>query len=292
MFAHAYEMASQFMRPVIVSVRRFDGTIESGQGAFLVLNKDGWIATAAHLFERKLEYDSSTKEIAEYQKQVGDIENDLSATGKQKRKRKAKLVPNQKWITNVSWWWGENLVTLDDISVLPGADLAVGRLKPFDGSRIFRYPVLKNPKDLRLGTSLCKLGYPFCQVPVTFDGATGNFGLSLDALSLPLFPFEGIYTRNLVVPNSDYGGYPIKSLETSSPGLRGQSGDPIFDSKGTVWAIQSHTDSLGLDFNAKVIRGGREVEIPQFLNVGIRVHPELLTQFLRDKGIVYEESDY
>lgn len=183
-------------------------------------------------------------------------------------------------------------MNLDDISVLPGADLAVGRLKPFDGSHMLRYPVLKNPKNLQCGTSLCKLGYPFYQVSATFDQVTGSFALSLDAFSLPRFPFEGIYTRNLVVPNSDYGGHPIKFLETSSPGLRGQSGGPIFDSQGTVWAIQSRTESLALDFNAKVIRDGREAEIPQFLNVGVGVHPELLTQFLRDKGVAFEESDY
>lgn len=292
MFAKAYAIASQFTRPVVVSVRRFDGTIESGQGAFVVLNRDGWIATAAHVLERESEYEASTKEMAEYQKQVADIENDLSATEKQKRKRKAKLSPNRNWITHISWWWGENLVTLDDISVLPGADFAVGRLKPFDGSHMLQYPVLKNPKNLQCGTSLCKLGYPFYQVSATFDQVTGSFAFSLDAFSLPRFPFEGIYTRDRVVPNSDYGGHPIKFLETSSPGLRGQSGGPIFDSQGTVWAIQSRTESLALDFNAKVIRDGREVEIPQFLNVGVGVHPELLTEFLRDKGVAFEESDY
>ena len=47
MFAEAYKIASQFTRPVIISVRRFDGALENGQAAFVILNKDGWIATVA-----------------------------------------------------------------------------------------------------------------------------------------------------------------------------------------------------------------------------------------------------
>jgi len=179
-----------------------------------------------------------------------------------------------------------------DFKVLPEADLAIGRLEPFDGSSLPQYPVLKNPKNLPFGTSLCKLGYPFYQVPVKFDEVTGNFELSLDAFSFPRFPLEGIYRRNMVVPNSDYGGRPIQFLETSSPGLRGQSGGPVFDSRGTVWAIQSKTIHIPLGFSPTVKDKGREIEEHQFLNVGLGVHPTLLTQFLRDNGVVFEESDY
>jgi S1-C subfamily serine protease len=292
MFAEAYKIASQFTRPVVISVRRFDGSLENSQAAFVILNKDGWIATAAHVFELGAEHEANTKEIADYDGKVAAIEGDTSATDKQKRKRKDRLSPNRKWIMNISWWWGENSVSLQDFKVLPAADLAIGRLEPFDASKVLRYPVLKNPKNLPGGTSLCKLGYPFSQVPITFDETTSRFTLSLDGLSLPRFPIEGIYTRYLVVPNSDYRGHVIKFLETSSPGLRGQSGGPIFDSHGTVWAIQSHTVSLPLDFNTKALRNGREEEVPQFLNVGVGVHPELLTEFLRDNGVAYEESDY
>lgn len=292
MFAEAYKIASQFTRPVVISVRRFDGSLENSQAAFVILNKDGWIATAAHVFELETEHKASTREIADYDRKVADIEGEASATDKQKRKRKDRLSPNRKWITNISWWWGQDSVGLQDIKMLPAADLAIGRLEPFDASTVLRYPVLKNPKDLPWGTSLCKLGYPFSQVPVTFDENTSRFTLSLDGLNLPRFPIEGIYTRYLVVPNSDYRGHVIKFLETSSPGLRGQSGGPIFDSHGTVWAIQIRTVSLPLDFNTKALRNGREEEVPQFLNVGVGVHPELLTEFLRDNGVAFEESNY
>lgn len=37
-------------------------------------------------------------------------------------------------------------------------------------------------------------------------------------------------------------------IETSTPRLRGQSGGPIFDVNGAIWAIQSQTHHLKLGF--------------------------------------------
>ena len=44
----------------------------------------------------------------------------------------------------------------------------------------------------------------------------------------------------------------VHYLETSSAGLLGQSGGPIFDIDGTVWAMQSRTTHLPLGFAPKV----------------------------------------
>jgi hypothetical protein len=38
----------------------------------------------------------------------------------------------------------------------------------------------------------------------------------------------------------------VKFIETSTPGLRGQSGGPLFDAKGEIWGIQSRTNFLEL----------------------------------------------
>jgi hypothetical protein len=74
--------------------------------------------------------------------------------------------------------------------------------------------------------------------------------------------------------------------------LRGQSGGPIFDANGTVWAIQSHTAHLPLGFTPKVQRQGRAFEEYQFLNVGLGVHASVIAAVLRDLGIPFRLSDY
>jgi len=170
--------------------------------------------------------------------------------------------------------------------------LAIGRLEPFNSDAITEYPILKNPSNLPHGTSLCKLGFPFHQINATYDETNGSFTLEPGSLPAPFFPIEGIFTRDIVKGKSSDGKYEIKFLETSSPGLMGQSGGPIFDSNGTVWSIQSHTEHLPLGFSPKIEKEGRIFEENQFLNVGRGIHPDILIKFLNDQGINFELSDY
>ena len=81
------------------------------------------------------------------------------------------------------------------------------------------------------GTSLCRLGFPFHQINATFDPVTRKFALAPDVLPIPRFPNDGIHTRVPVVISPD-GQRQVKFIETSSPGLKGQSGGPIFDQSG------------------------------------------------------------
>jgi len=143
-----------------------------------------------------------------------------------------------------------------------------------------------------VGRSLCKLGFPFHDISATYNETTDTFQLAAGTLPLPRFPIEGIYTRNALAGKSADGKYDIKFLETSSPGLRGQSGGPIFDTQGTVWAMQSQTMHLPLGFSPKVNRGSRTTEEHQFLNAGLGVHAEVIVPFLRDNGIDFQVSDY
>lgn len=293
MFANAYKLASRFTQPVVISTRSFDKTVDCGCGAFIVVNDEGCIMTVAHLWKSYSAFKEHAKEISDYKEQVCAIEGDPRLDTKRKRRRIARLKANPKWITNHSFWWGWDGVQLKDIRAFTEGDLVIGRLDPFDSKAVPTYPVFKDPAtNLNPGTSLCKLGYPFHEIEATFDEATNTFKLAPGAVPLPRFPIEGIYTRNVIVGKSKDGKYDIKLLETSSPGLRGQSGGPIFDVKGTVWAMQSRTKHFALGFRPKVKKDGEEVEENQFLNVGWGVHPELIVAFLRDNGVKFSLSDY
>ena len=293
MFADAYKIASSFTQPVVISTRCFDKTVECGCGAFIVLNDEGWIITVAHFWESYFAFQHHTKEIADYHAQFQVIQHDQKIDAKQKRKRIGRLKTNPKWITNHSFWWGRDGLQLKDIKFLREGDMAIGRLEPFDPKSILNYPILKDPTtNLNIGTSLCKLGFPFHEIKASFDEAKNAFELAPGSVPLPFFPIEGIYTRNVIAGRSQDGKYEIKFMETSSPGLRGQSGGPIFDSKGTIWAIQSRTSHFPLGFSPKVKKDGKEVEENQFLNVGWGIHPELIAALLKDNGINSRLSNY
>lgn len=291
MFARAYKLAKEFTKPVITSILFFDKTVESGCGAFVILNEEGWMITVAHLWEPYLVFQQHEKELVDYNLKRQSIEQDRTLDDEQKMQRIRALRADPKWITKLSFWWGGDDVELKDIKLFPEGDLLTGRLEPFDPKSIRVYPSLKDPtRNLDPGTSLCRLGYPFHQIKAAFDESGGEFKLAPD--SLTLFPIEGIYTRNIITGKSRDGKYVIKFLETSSPGLRGQSGGPIFDVKGTIWALQSSTTHFQLGFSPKVVRDGKEIEEHQFLNAGWGVHPELLVAFLRDNAVKFSLSDY
>ena len=292
MFADAYEIVHHFTRPVIVSTRFFDKSVECDCGSFVVLNKAGWVLTVEHIWRTFHAYLAHKIEIASYRDEVAKLDADQKLTIKQKHKKAARLIQNPKWITNHSFWWGDNNVQLKDIRALPEGDLILGRLEPFDSTRISDYPIIKDPSALKPGTSLCKLGYPFHEIKASFNEANNAFELDPNALPLPRFPIEGIYTRNMVAGRSKDGRHQVMFLETSSPGLRGQSGGPIFDTKGTLWAIQSQTRHLPLGFSPKVKKGNKEVAENQFLNVGIGVHPQTIVEFLQSNGVSYVLSKY
>jgi len=292
MFANACKRGTCFTRPVVISRRYFDRSTDSLCGAFVVINDEGWIVTAAHLLSAYSRIQRDAEEIIAYYHTIHTIEQEEGAPQAEKFEKIRRLKDNPKWITNLSYWWGMDGVQLTDIRPLPEGDLVLGRLSPFDPNAWPVYPVFKSPDDLGVGTALCKLGYPLQRVHATFREANNSFDLGPSARTLACFPMEGLYTRTLHAGKSGDGRYDIKFLETSSPGLKGQSGGPILDANGTIWGVQSRTDNHAYGAVARVEKDGREVEEEQWINLGIGIHPELIVSFLKDNGVRFLLSDY
>lgn len=265
MFRDAIKIARHYTAPVILSRKDVGGLCDGQVAAFVVINSDGWIVTADHI----------VREL-----------NDLHKTRKRnKEKEKAGNPLKNDDLSNFSAWWSFDGVRLREPHGIPTVDLAVGRLEPFDPSWAGPYPVFKDPdRDFDVGTSLCRLGYPFSEVDVSWDDEKHGFDLA-GTLPVPLFPIEGIYTRTVEFFREDGEDtpYPYMMIETSSPGLKGQSGGPIFDNMGCIWGIQSCTVSYPLHF---------ETRMPQFLNVGRGAHSETILNFFDEVGIRYEKSPY
>ncbi len=292
MFADACKLAARYTYPVIIARRHFDRTTKCGCAAFIVLNEQGWIATAAHLLAADEAFQRSSREISDHQAKTIGIRQDQRLTRQIKLLRIARLKTDPKWVTNVMFWWGRDGMRLREVRLLPEADLAVGRLEPFDPEKFRPFPVVKNPASLDVGTPLCKLGYPFQQVKASFDESGGEFRLSTGSQPLTGFPMEGIYTRTLTAGKSSDGRYDIKFLETSSPGLSGQSGGPLFDSRGTLWGVQSRTDMHSFRVLTRTPGKTRTDDEILSLNLGVAIHPELLVSYLKDQGIPFLLSDY
>jgi Trypsin-like peptidase domain len=272
MFAEALQLASKYTFPVLISNRFYDGTVESGIGSFVILNQEGWILTAAHILGGLQAHQQHLQEMANAQNAH------LTTT---------RPSPNPKWITNHSMWFGADHHVVSQFHVLQDNDLAIGKIENYSPSFVKEYPVFKNPAHILSGTSLCKLGYPFYDVKASFDMQHQAFRFDPSIFPIPTFPMDGIMTRNVITGKSNDGLYEYKWLETSSPGLRGQSGGPTFDKEGKIWAIQSQTRHMPLGFSPTIKKGDQEIEENQFLNVGWGVHVETILKFLDFYGVKY-----
>lgn len=265
MFADAIELAGAYTQPLVVSTRTADRTVQCSIGTFILLNADGWALTAGHMMDAL-----RTMEV-------------------QKQDAESVVAPGR--LTHVSHWWGADGVAMTDIRVDLDRDLALARLTGLDTTAVRSFPIFGQPATaLRPGDALCRLGFPLHQASATFDEKTGTFSLAPGVTPIPRFPLDGIYTRDAIRENSATHRK-VRFLETSSPGLRGQSGGPIFDTQARIWAIQSSTIHLPLGFSPEVTAsdGSRAVE-HQFINLGLGCHVDEVLGFLGDAKVGVSRS--
>jgi hypothetical protein len=250
--------------PAVLSSRFSDGRVECALGACLVLNGEGWILTAAHMLEAPASLSAPSR--------PGSPEP-----------------PGDIFLTNLSFWLGVDGWSVDDWHVLRQADVAAGRLAGFSPGQLGGYPVFQTG-SFEQGASLCRLGFPFHSVAASYDDAADRFVLDPAALPIPRFPSEGIMTRLAIGERAEDPAIPVRFIETSNAGLRGQSGGPIFDVDGHVWGIQVSTRHLPLGFDPQLEAGGVRVTEHQFMNVGMGASSETVLAFLRELGVTVAVS--
>ena len=266
MFVNAINQVAKFTYPLIISNHYQDGSTSSHLGSFVLLNEEGWIITAAHIIA----------ETKRHQEHVQEYHNYIHGNG---------MVLNPKWILNHSLWFGADHHRIQTFHLLPENDFAIGKIEDYQAAPGQIYPKIISPSRIAAGRSLCKLGYPFYDIHATFTGNTFQYDASL--FPIPHFPLDGMLTRIIEGDSNEWG----KWIETSTPGLRGQSGGPLFDHEANLWGIQSMTRHLPLGFSPSINKGGVHVEENQFINLGWCIHPQVIIDFLEKFEVKYYRAD-
>jgi S1-C subfamily serine protease len=270
MFTHAVRAANSFTFPYVGLRRRRNGEVYSTMGAFVILNQDGWALTSAHLVQEifSVEHEKSGE---------GDGPTDLAVTSH----AEIWAIPG----------FAESKPAVTEVIVRPIADAALVRLQPFDAALLPEAPVLRDPATdpVEAGASVVRVGYPFHNVNAAWDDAAEEFQLTPDAFPVPSFALDGIVARFHRMASDD-GAATATFIETSTPGLRGQSGGPLLDVQGRLCGIQSHTTHLDLGFDARYVSGDTTVSERQFLNVGAATHVADVRAMLEEAGVRYRTS--
>ena len=290
MFSKAVPIAAGFTRPVVISSRTTQGACAGTIGAYVVINREGWILTAGHLLDIVRAQQDSARRHAGYQGNVVEFHRDTAAD-KRYRKKGVRTFhkPGASSVRYHSVWWGVDGVRLVEARVVPAADPGA-RASRAVRSRLRRaLPSMEGPfAGLRAGAEPVQARLPPAphRADLRREGEHVHLARGLGAAAA-LSHGRDVHPRVQRPGAGERDGEPSAFIETSTPSLIGQMGGPVFDADAVVWGVQSHTMHHALGFRPPV-PGSTAAEVAhQFLNTGLAVHTTVIRRFLDAEGIAY-----
>ena len=298
MFADAIEQISKFTKPVKF-ISRYYGSDEviPGSATLFFVNENGVAITCKHVADDLLCCGQINDKYQRYKSELSDIPLDAEPGILESIESKYGYNP---FVTVQLQSMLVDCVDIEessiDISVIkhPKYDLAIIIIKNAKKNIYSDYAIFaKDSNKLRRGDFLCRYGYPFAEFSdYKYDGNVDDILWTENGnTNTPPFPIEGMITRNVVDDNGELYEY-----ELSTPGLKGQSGGPLFDSKGIIYGMQTETTFLHLGFDQENVRvriNGqiKEVDNYPFLHVGRCITADVIKSFLNDNNIKYYVGD-
>ncbi|MDO9374067.1 MAG: hypothetical protein Q7T76_06605 [Ferruginibacter sp.] len=293
MFVSAIEKIQQFTRPVHSISRTYGGLILPGTATIFFVNNEGVAITCKHVAAM---IPSAEKINAAYQSFRLE-KNRIASDGKQ-HKHLTGLEVKYSYTKEATIQLKNTFLNCFDkleaitTHIHPTLELAILVFKGFNKILYNGHATFVNEQaSIKQGQYLCRIGFPFPEF--------NNFRYNKDVDDIewtntgnpnsPSFPIDGIITRFL----GDAGG--ISGIEMSTPGLKGQSGGPLFDTSGHIYGMQFATNHLHLGFDLRdkeIMNNGTKTKVSNypFLHVGLCVHVERIKAFLRENGIQFTEA--
>lgn len=296
MFVTAIEEIQKYTRPVHTIIRHYHNNfIQPGAATLFFVNELGVAITCKHVLDQLLAEHNinahyknfkaekkllGTKLDGKYKKQLKDLETKYNYSSTET------VAQLKNFLINCT-----DSPTYDYIPH-PTLDLAILKFKNITQYHYTSYATfLKDSTPLKQGKQLCRFGFPFAEFTnFEYDAFNDEINFTNTGnINSPSFPIDGIITRHVAE------GQKIVGLEISTPGLRGQSGGPLFDTNGLVCGMQSHTVQYHMGFDEQKIeitsKGKKTNTINHsFLNVGRCIHVDAIKDFLKLHNVKYYEE--
>jgi len=294
MFIKAIEIAAKYTRPIYSISRNYGSTtIQPGTASLFFVNSDGWALTCRHVANNLAVAEDLAHKAEAFQSELS------SRRGAEKEKRLLKELEKKYGYTkNTTFELYNRFVDCIEgnleFHIIKHKKYDVALIKFEDYTQLLcnTFPIFpSDTSSLQQGKMLCRLGFPFPEFAnfAYDDKADKITWTDTGRATTPRFPIEGMVTRHL----SDDEGK-VFGFEMSTPGLRGQSGGPAFDTEGKVWGVQFGTKHLDLNFDVdqEVLRKGikKRVRDSAFLHVGRCIHVDVVKVFMKDNNVVFTEG--
>ena len=187
------------VQPIVVAWRYKRGNVECGIGAGMFVNADGWFITAGHILDqiRKLH---------------------MAVTSSSKRKLR------NTDVTHYVFMIGKRSGGRIETRVKLGIDLGLCKVEGVQPPTNYVLPKFR-VRDVEQGELLCRAGYPFIATQQQVKWTTDKGFEFTNVFPVPMFVNEALVSRfaNVQIDGRLEGQW----IETSSPGLKGQSGGPL-----------------------------------------------------------------
>lgn len=290
MFKQSIKNNSKFLTPFLQGIKLYGSEeILSNIGTMIIINEDGILLTCKHIADEII----NTKILIDSYPNLLEQLKQLSQKEKKQFEKQNNLTEEACVLSTINWFFDMPINTTIKIIPHPFLDLAIIKLEGIK-FEIDNYPIFSEQIPEQ-GQSICKLGYAFPTVDIfKYNKENNDIIVKEDGfLELPLFPIDGIVTRHINM-NIDNKKYDNVMFETSTPGLRGQSGGPIFAPDGLIYGIQTMTSHMDLNFdiNTEVKRGNKTKKITStsFINLGIGISSKEIIKFLEENHINYNKK--
>lgn len=296
MFKKAVTNTLEFTRPIMFISRTYGSeTVVPGLATMFFVNNKGAALTCKHVASQLLNSQKINQNYLNFKKEAGLLEGEGGSRKKDLRTLESKYHIGQNSIVNMKCQFKNCPMPVSGfkVTVHPEYDLALVEFQGFErlGYNPDNIYLLEDESEIMPGMSVCRLGFPFPEFTnFKYDKEKDDILWTKDVAHVPSFPIDGIVTRHM----GDQKGR-LFGIETSTPGLRGQSGGPLFDTQGRILGMQFATKHLHLGFdmiNAEVQVNGQPkiVNNQPFLHVGSCIHISVIKKFLDEHGIPYKTA--
>ena len=294
MFVQAIETAAKYTRPIHSISRNYSSKIiVPGTATLFFVNSDAWALTCGHVANQLAAGEVLTKKAQDFQSELA------TRHGTQKEKRLLKeLERKYEYTKNTPFELHNRFMNCVEgnlnchITKHQKYDIALIKFDDYTRLLCDTFPVFPlDTSTLQPGKMLCRLGFPFPEFTnFVYDEKADRINWTeAGRKTTPRFPIEGMITRRLLDSEGQVYGF-----EMSTPGLRGQSGGPAFDTEGKVWGMQFATKHLDLDFDVdqEVLRKGikKHVTDSAFLHVGGCINIDVLKAFMKENSVQFIED--
>jgi len=294
MFKESIEKVANFTRPIHTIQRTYGGKqIIPGTATLFFVNEEGYAITCKHVIELLVASENLTKNYKNFKSERDKLPKD----GKFRKNLKGlelkyKFNPETE-IQNKNTF----IDCVDSMSgftwhMHPKVDLAILKFNDFKTLHYKNYALFKkDSSQIKQGEFLCRLGFPFPEFNnFRYNEATDDIEWTNTGVNgSPRFPIEGMITRFLAEDNKLFG------IEMSTPGLKGQSGGPLFNADGIVYGMQFSTKHLHLGFDIvekEILLNNKikKVSDYSFIHLGQCIHVDTIKEFLAEKNVKFYEE--